>query len=863
MALKTSLICTVLNEERNIGKLIDSITVQSKIPNEIIIADGGSKDRTIAIAGKQINKFKNRLNIKLIKIKGNRSVGRNEAIKIAKGDIILSTDSGCTLDKNWVKTITEPFNDNVVDVVAGYYRGVYKTIFQKSLIPYVLVMQDKINNKEFLPATRSMALRKYVWKKVGGFDEKLSHNEDYAFVNKLKGIRAKIVFKKSAFVNWLPRKNLKEAFIMFFRFALGDAQARLFREKVIYIFLRYIFVLYLIFLSGIERSIYLYGFILFCFLTYIAWSVWKNYKYVKNFKAIFYLPLLQFTSDFAILTGTTLGFIQSLSIKSFFKIFLNNKGVAAVIIVYVLAMLSIISYGIPGPNHPFTYFMDEWHQSQSVRNVFKYGTPNIEGSANGSMFQFFLTGIYLIPFYILKIINLFSIKSSVTQLQTQHLLFEILRFNTLLFGICSVILFAYICKKFFKLNPILVSFLFTINPLWINLSSYFKYDIALTFWLIASFLFMLRYSQKPNLLNFLMVGFFSGLSLSTKLSAIPLFPIYIILFFVFTPNFKKKIKYLILGLLLLIFTFLAFGIPDILLGRGNLHEYLFSNLIRTSSSTSYNFNLGLHYFPYLLLKAYPVVFGRSLYYLFIVSFITIFILFLRKFIKNSSGFIKQYNLYIIPGLYFVFFAISLYPLKFGANGNRVLVLLPFMVIASAFGLKFIYRRIKNIFLKCVLLSVVIFFSLFQACETLSWIYVRINPDPRIVSSEWILKNIIPNTVIGIENIPIYQMLPDIITKEFYLKQYGIDYPYRFKYQIIDRASKFPRTVILTNDEIERNYVLKSDKKYLLLMLDREGYRKIMEFKPYFKYFNILNNEFNFYISSLVQIPNTITVYEKP
>lgn len=495
--MKLSFITTVFNEQETIIKFLESVFTQTKLPDEVIVVDGGSTDNTLS----EISKFKfpqgkKVPQIKILFRKGNRSTGRNEAIRNAKGDIILSSDAGNVLDKHWIENVIKPFSGKKVDIVAGYYKGISKNIFQKSLIPYVLVMKDKINAEEFLPATRSMAFKKSIWKKAGGFDEKLSHNEDYAFANTLKKINAKIVFEKSAIVNWIPRKNLQEAFVMFFRFALGDIQSRIFRDKVKYIYLRYIFVFYLILLSLIERSIYLYGFIIFCFLLYIFWSIWKNYRYVQNPKAFFYLPLFQFTSDFAVLLGTAVGFIRSLSLVSFFQVILNNKGVTVIIFVYVLAMLSVISYGIPNANHPFNYFMDEWHQSQSVRDLFKYGTPNISGAANGSIFQFFLTGIYLIPFQIFGVINLFAIKSSVINLDLQFRLFEILRLNTLIFGIGSITLIAYISKKYFRLNSFLTAFLFVINPLWLMLSNYFKYDIALMFWILVSMLFLL-YNLKP------------------------------------------------------------------------------------------------------------------------------------------------------------------------------------------------------------------------------------------------------------------------------------------------------------------------------------------------------------------------------
>ncbi|HXT84033.1 MAG TPA: glycosyltransferase, partial [Verrucomicrobiae bacterium] len=101
--MKISFITTVYNEEKTIDKLLNSLFRQSKMPEEIIIVDGGSSDNTI----KKIHKFQmktinHKLRFVLLIKKGNRSVARNEAVKQAKGEIIVCSDAGCILDKNWI-----------------------------------------------------------------------------------------------------------------------------------------------------------------------------------------------------------------------------------------------------------------------------------------------------------------------------------------------------------------------------------------------------------------------------------------------------------------------------------------------------------------------------------------------------------------------------------------------------------------------------------------------------------------------------------------------------------------------------------------------------------------------------------------
>ena len=297
--MKTTFIATVLNEEKTIGRFLESIVNQSTKPDQIVITDGGSTDKTV----EKIKAFQksHHASILLLQKKGNRSIGRNVAIEKAKGDIIFCSDAGCVLDKDWIKNILKPFSDKSIDVVAGYYQGIGNTVFQKCLIPYVLVMPDKVDPNSFLPATRSMAFRKKVWESVGKFPEQFSHNEDYVFAKELQKRNMRIIFAKEAIVYWYPPADLDSAYTMFYRFAKGDAQARIFRPKVVLIFIRYfIFVLCLIFITSL--------FYLLLSL-YIIYTIMKNYKYVQDLHALYILPLLQFTSDIAVIRGTIEGLI--------------------------------------------------------------------------------------------------------------------------------------------------------------------------------------------------------------------------------------------------------------------------------------------------------------------------------------------------------------------------------------------------------------------------------------------------------------------------------------------------------------------------------------------------------------------------
>jgi len=298
---KISVIVTVFNEISTIESLIQSLKNQSLVPDEIIIVDGGSTDGTWEY-------LKNQIGVKSFLKHGNRSVGRNFSISKSCGNIIAMTDAGCIPEARWLEELTLPLKSPAVKVVSGYYRGRAQNIFQNCLIPFVLVMPDKTGKSEFYPSTRSMAIRKKVFIASGGFDEKLWHNEDYAYAHQLKRQGFNFTFAPRAIVEWQPCKNLRESAWMFMRFALGDIQAGIFRPQVKRLAVRYLIAIYLFFLALEIRLLFIP--LLVLFISYILFSVAKNYKYVRHPLAFFWLPILQFTADVSIIFGSLVGLLS-------------------------------------------------------------------------------------------------------------------------------------------------------------------------------------------------------------------------------------------------------------------------------------------------------------------------------------------------------------------------------------------------------------------------------------------------------------------------------------------------------------------------------------------------------------------------
>lgn len=121
MAKMISIILPVYNEEKNIGRMIDSISDFFKKDNliyEIIAINDGSQDKT----EKVLNDYKKITNI--IVISHNKNLGYGAALRsgfnLAKGDLIFFTDSDCQFDIKDITPLLAKIEEN--DFVIGYRK---------------------------------------------------------------------------------------------------------------------------------------------------------------------------------------------------------------------------------------------------------------------------------------------------------------------------------------------------------------------------------------------------------------------------------------------------------------------------------------------------------------------------------------------------------------------------------------------------------------------------------------------------------------------------------------------------------------------------------------------------------------------
>jgi glycosyltransferase involved in cell wall biosynthesis len=318
-SLKVSVCITILNEEKSISKLIESLLKQSKKADEIIIVDGGSSDKTVEIIRHLQKKDKR---IKLIIQKCTRSEGRNISIDLAKNDIIATTDADCTTDVNWLKNLTEPFKYKDVDISAGFYTMKADNDFLKASSFFLGVVPSKFD-ENFLPSTRSMAFRKRAWEKIGGFPESGNNSsEDTDFNNKALEAGMKYARVKDARVEWRIPQTFKGFTNKIYNYAKWDAaygewwhpQKRFMSHnmKSLYKLIRYLLGIILFFLGFF---IHIYWIILLSgIVIYSYWAFRKVYKEFGVFKIGLWGIFFQYVTDFAVIKGFINGYVNKFKI---------------------------------------------------------------------------------------------------------------------------------------------------------------------------------------------------------------------------------------------------------------------------------------------------------------------------------------------------------------------------------------------------------------------------------------------------------------------------------------------------------------------------------------------------------------------
>ncbi len=236
--MEISVVVPVRNEEENIHNLLDGLLGQTRMPNEIVITDGGSTDATPEI----IEDYSRRgFPVRLIRDKAALpGRGRNLAAAQARFEWLAFIDAGIYPAADWLAALAQRAETEDADVVYGAWEPAIDTFFQEcAAIAYV---PPPAKSRDSLMRPRSIAstlMRRAVWESVGGFAEHLRSAEDLLFMNKVADTRFRTVYAPDAMVRWNLQPTFGLTFKRFVSYARNNIRAGLWSEWQAAIFKRY------------------------------------------------------------------------------------------------------------------------------------------------------------------------------------------------------------------------------------------------------------------------------------------------------------------------------------------------------------------------------------------------------------------------------------------------------------------------------------------------------------------------------------------------------------------------------------------------------------------------------------------------
>lgn len=220
-----SIVIPVRNEENTVQPLIDSIGLQTRLPDEVVFVDGGSEDNTAQQIKKNIGKtpFK----IKLIEAdKAYPGEGRNIGIKNSDCDLIAFTDAGIRLHEKWIEELVRPIEeDGSVDVVYGAYEPVIDSFIRECSLMAYCPPKEKRGNEVFrTDVIPSSLFRKKICIEAGLFPP-FRAAEDKIFMENVKKMGAKAAYTNKAVIYWQIPGSYKSIFRRFCEFSMHDLLA--------------------------------------------------------------------------------------------------------------------------------------------------------------------------------------------------------------------------------------------------------------------------------------------------------------------------------------------------------------------------------------------------------------------------------------------------------------------------------------------------------------------------------------------------------------------------------------------------------------------------------------------------------------
>lgn len=296
---KISVIIPVKNEEEKITRCLDAIFSQTINPFEVIVVDGHSIDKTENVAKKFLINF-------LYEDYRTRGGACQIGIENAKGEFIAFTDADCIPEKNWLESLVEEFNDQIVGVGGGIKNignGLWGNSINLTVNTFIgsansiqgrLYKEKKYVNS--ISGSNSMYRKKDIIA-IGGFDVKLPTAEDTELNNRLLKI-GKLFYTPNAIILHDPKRGLKKFSKRMYQYGYGRSKGKLYDLQIIPPIIGFLLVISIFITPWIFLVIGTLYLIIIGMIGMKFGLQEKNYKYLVTIPVVYLAEHLSYSIGF-------------------------------------------------------------------------------------------------------------------------------------------------------------------------------------------------------------------------------------------------------------------------------------------------------------------------------------------------------------------------------------------------------------------------------------------------------------------------------------------------------------------------------------------------------------------------------------
>lgn len=205
--MKVSVVVPAYQEEAGLADFLRQFDRQTlpRADFEIVVVDGGSRDRTRDLAGTHADRV-------LIQTSPGIGGARNDGVAIARSPIIATTDADCRVPEDWLERIVRHFEDERVVAVCGPDGPIERTLKARSVF-FVLRNLIRAGAAMGLYTTggTNSAFRRDAFLRVGGYRH-LPHSDDIDLGLRIRTV-GRIVYDPKLHVRLSARRLEKQGYI--------------------------------------------------------------------------------------------------------------------------------------------------------------------------------------------------------------------------------------------------------------------------------------------------------------------------------------------------------------------------------------------------------------------------------------------------------------------------------------------------------------------------------------------------------------------------------------------------------------------------------------------------------------------------